>query len=290
MVYGFIYKITCLTNNKIYIGKTTRTIKERWKQHCYDKSTDHFHNAIRKYGKENFKIEIICTCCDKFELNNKEIELISNFDCRNIEVGYNILPGGEGFGSGKDHPRFEKPLSKETKKKLFEANIGKKLSDKTKDKISKSNIGKIYSDETKKKLSEANIGKKHPSEVKDKISKSKIGKKHSDKTKSKMSESRMGVNNTMFGKNHSDQTKIKISESVSGENHNMFGKHRSIETKEKLSKTNGGENNPNAILNWKKVEEIRKNVDNLSRKELSKKYNVSLGTIVHILHNLVWKI
>ena len=28
---GYIYKITNIVNNKIYIGLTTQTIKERWR-------------------------------------------------------------------------------------------------------------------------------------------------------------------------------------------------------------------------------------------------------------------
>lgn len=30
---GYIYKITNLINNKIYIGKTERTIQQRWAEH-----------------------------------------------------------------------------------------------------------------------------------------------------------------------------------------------------------------------------------------------------------------
>lgn len=30
----FIYKISNKINEKVYIGLTTNTIKERWRQHC----------------------------------------------------------------------------------------------------------------------------------------------------------------------------------------------------------------------------------------------------------------
>ena len=33
---AYIYKITNDINDKIYIGKTNQTIKERWRQHCAD--------------------------------------------------------------------------------------------------------------------------------------------------------------------------------------------------------------------------------------------------------------
>ena len=58
-----VYKITNKINGKIYIGQTTRTFEQRWKEHCNDamnfKDIYLFHNAIRKYGKENFECEIL---------------------------------------------------------------------------------------------------------------------------------------------------------------------------------------------------------------------------------------
>lgn len=59
MKLGKIYRITNLVNNKIYIGQTIRDLKVRFKQHCYKKGCTYLHNAILKYGKENFKIELI---------------------------------------------------------------------------------------------------------------------------------------------------------------------------------------------------------------------------------------
>ena len=65
---GYIYKITNITNNKIYIGQTCRSINLRWLDHCYaSKYPSHkdyecpLHRAIRKYGDKNFKVEEIDT-------------------------------------------------------------------------------------------------------------------------------------------------------------------------------------------------------------------------------------
>ena len=68
---AYIYKITNLINSKIYIGQTIRSINVRWNQHKSESFNNHghgynyhLHNAIRKYGSDNFKIEIIEQCPD----------------------------------------------------------------------------------------------------------------------------------------------------------------------------------------------------------------------------------
>ena len=51
---AYIYKVTNQINGKLYIGETIQTISKRWNRHCYDAKngvTDHFHTAIRYYGK-----------------------------------------------------------------------------------------------------------------------------------------------------------------------------------------------------------------------------------------------
>lgn len=56
---GFIYKITCIPTQQLYIGKTATSIQDRWKNgHCYaSKYPSHgdydfpLHRAIRKYGE-----------------------------------------------------------------------------------------------------------------------------------------------------------------------------------------------------------------------------------------------
>ena len=63
---GKIYKITNKINGKVYVGQTTKTLKERFEKHCWGttkKDSYHFNmaikKAIKKYGKENFTIELI---------------------------------------------------------------------------------------------------------------------------------------------------------------------------------------------------------------------------------------
>lgn len=68
---GYIYKITNLINGKEYIGKTSLTIEERFKQHIRDSRRRAFekrplYDAINKYGVDNFIIEEVEQCDEKF--------------------------------------------------------------------------------------------------------------------------------------------------------------------------------------------------------------------------------
>lgn len=104
-MYGIIYKVTNIKNNKIYIGQTTKTLEERIYYHYYraDHSLNithtHFINAIRKYGKENFKWEQIDIADTREELDNKEIYWIKYYN--SVENGYNIQDGGNKYDTDK---------------------------------------------------------------------------------------------------------------------------------------------------------------------------------------------
>lgn len=90
---GIIYKVTNKVNGKSYIGQTRYTLEFRWRQHQHKKDNTYFHNAIRKYGVENFNIEILEEC-NYEDLNSKEIFYIAKFDT--FKNGYNLTIGGDG--------------------------------------------------------------------------------------------------------------------------------------------------------------------------------------------------
>ena len=56
-----LYKITNKINNKVYIGITKRTLSQRFNTHVYDAKnyTHKLANSIKKYGRDNFKIELL---------------------------------------------------------------------------------------------------------------------------------------------------------------------------------------------------------------------------------------
>ena len=52
-MFGVIYKITNILNNKVYIGQTIRPLEERIERHFDEAENNvlpenHFHRAIRK--------------------------------------------------------------------------------------------------------------------------------------------------------------------------------------------------------------------------------------------------
>lgn len=98
---GYIYKITNLINDKVYIGQTTTTINNRWSQHKTHKDKrSHLRSALDKYGIENFKIEEVSHYTrDTKEkliriLNKKEIYYIAKYNSTDPALGYNISIGG----------------------------------------------------------------------------------------------------------------------------------------------------------------------------------------------------
>lgn len=86
---AYIYKITNLINNKIYIGLTTRSVEVRWKEHL--RGTQMIDNAIAQYGKDNFIIETIEECSEEL-VDEREIYWIDYYNSFND--GYNYTLGG----------------------------------------------------------------------------------------------------------------------------------------------------------------------------------------------------
>ena len=100
----FIYQYTNKINNKKYIGQTNnfqRRINEHKSCSFNSKSVnynDKIHQAIRKYGLDNFTIEILETInnVDDYELvNEREAYWIKEKETLITQWGYNILEGGK---------------------------------------------------------------------------------------------------------------------------------------------------------------------------------------------------
>ena len=182
-----IYLVTNIINGKQYVGQST---VNRNKVGHGKAITE----AYKKYGKENFIYEKICS-----EINNRNtLNYIEKFWIKAFNTiapnGYNIEAGGSDKGI----------VAESTKQKLRELNVGKVISKEIRDKISNSLKGK----------NNPFYGKKHSKETLLKISlssSSRKGKyKTSNKTKQILSELHSGNKNPFFGKKHSEETKFKM--------------------------------------------------------------------------------
>lgn len=91
-IYGRIYCIENKINHKKYIGLTTRSIEERFSEHC--KANTVIGEAIRKHGVDNFMCYEVDNAQSKNELSELEIHYIHHFGT--LKNGYNCTIGGDG--------------------------------------------------------------------------------------------------------------------------------------------------------------------------------------------------
>ena len=98
---AYIYCITNKINGKQYVGKTEKTIDERWKEHKQDYSKERYekrplYEAMQKYGIDNFEIkELEYLAQGGTLLSDREeywIEQLGTYG----HNGYNATKGGDG--------------------------------------------------------------------------------------------------------------------------------------------------------------------------------------------------
>lgn len=162
-----VYMHIC-PNNKKYIGITGQKPEKRWRNGFNYRNSILFNRAIKKYGWNNIKHEILFNNLTKKEAEQKEIELIAFYKSNQREYGYNVESGGNctGMLSNKQKEKISKSL-KEYYKNNPEAR--KNISEKAKKRISPTK-GKHLSEETKNKISISHL----KSEKKNKYKKSII--------------------------------------------------------------------------------------------------------------------
>ena len=191
-----IYRTRNLINGKTYIGQH----KYRKLDDSYIGSGKRLWEAIRKYGKENFKKEILEANVETAELANDFEQMYILFERAKGKAEYNLSSGGFAHAGCKH--------SEETKRKMSESHKNPSLE--TRKKISKNHShywkGKTFSEETKRKMSESKKLMKprpHTEEEKRKISESNKGKKRSEEARK---------NYSVAGKNRSEEHKRKLAE------------------------------------------------------------------------------
>lgn len=187
-----VYKHTA-PNGKCYIGCTCKEPKSRW-GHGNNYNTQPFYEAIKEFGWDNIKHEILYQTEDEEEGLNKEIEYIALYKSADPKYGYNRKTGGR-YGGGYHMPE-------EFRKKISLVTRGRKLTDKQKEVLRK-------------------WQKEHPENIKRAMQASaeaRRGTHRSEETKRKISETLHNGASFWIGKHHSDETKQKLHECNFGEN------------------------------------------------------------------------
>lgn len=175
-MHYYLYKLTNILNNKIYVGvHKTKNIDDG-----YMGSGKIIKQAIKKYGIDNFKKEILETFLDSKSMLKREKEIITEDFLSRPEV-YNLRVGGDG---GFDYINKNKlnntPETIERKRKSMR--LWHKNNDTSGEKSGF--YGKNHTNQTKEKISKKRKsffinGGEHP--------KGMLGKKHKEETKKHVS-------------------------------------------------------------------------------------------------------
>lgn len=191
MKYFLIYKITNLTNDKVYIGK----------HETEDKNDDYFgsgkliRKAIDKYGINNFKKEILFECQSKEEMDQKEKEIVNERFVKSKNT-YNLKIGGDG---GFDF------INNECRDKLYE---NQKKAQKIMHEMLQTDedFRSSYIDSLTRAMNRPEVREKMSKSIKAKIAKDGswwTGKKHKEESKIKIGKAssinQRGSGNSQYG-------------------------------------------------------------------------------------------
>lgn len=125
-----IYKFTNVLNNKVYIGKTSTSLRKRVIGHLttsrkWTKARKgYFQHVLCKYGIENFSIDILDRCETKELLNEREKYWINYYKSNDKQFGYNMTPGGDG--------NSDLEFCRKNIERLIKANTGSRRNEDTK--------------------------------------------------------------------------------------------------------------------------------------------------------------
>ena len=172
MVSG-IYVIANKVAGKFYVGSSI-DIARRWKRHLYELRHGKHHsiklqNSYSKHGEEAFSFSIV-EFCSKTEFQLLEQRWLDNLNAHT--EGYNVCPKACDVST--------LPKTDEHKRRIGEAQLGRKRSLSAKENMSKAMSGKKrgpMSAELRAKISASLKGRVIPPETREKLAAAKIGVK-----------------------------------------------------------------------------------------------------------------
>ena len=182
-----IYLVTNLVNGKKYVGQTKQghTVG-RWKEHNVIREDYNtiFHNAIKKYGAENFSVKVIEDNISDGDIDQREIYYIDFYNTFHANGhGYNMTKGGRGM-------------------------LGYRPTKKTKQKVKKSTIEtwNRTKEEDPERYAKLCLNRSLALKGRPKSEQHKLAL-------SKIASQRVGEKNPFYGKHFSEQSKEKLRES-----------------------------------------------------------------------------
>ena len=195
---NYTYMVTNNINGKVYVGSHS------WDGNGMDPnyygSGTAITRAVKKYGKENFQVEVLYFYDTVEECRQDEERILTEYNVRDCPHSYNCKNSAIGFTSDD--------MTDEIRQKLSRAMKGK----------NNPMYGKhpTLSEEHRNKISQALRGENNPM----------YGKTHTENTRKKMSQARKGEKHPMYGR--------------TGENNPMYGRTRTENTRTKIAIANGG--------------------------------------------------
>ena len=214
-------------------------------------SKRHLYSAIRKYGEDNFTMEVIEECPEE-RADEREVFWIMFYDATNSEYGYNETPGGIGcidYLAEHRKTEFSEKLSKALK--------GRSVSFAVREKLSEMFRGREISQDQRKKISET--------------------------LKEGYASGRIKINPPpgydMTGFKHSDESKKKMSDARKGKTYEeIYGYDKAQQLKEIRAQQRTGSRNPNYVdISASQIIELIK--AGYQNREISKILGISTTTI-----------
>lgn len=149
-----VYLIHCIPEDMYYVGKTTKTLKERMRTHFDDykrflkggkKSAPLLYQAVKRNGGwDNFEWHEVDFATTKEELSQKEREWIAKLGTQ--YNGYNIGAGGDGgdnYSMLVDLDKTKKKISESVRKSERWTDEKRKIESIRKKEWNKNNKGKV---------------------------------------------------------------------------------------------------------------------------------------------------
>lgn len=165
-----VYRITNTVNGKLYIGISANPTK-RWWEHrrCAKPTHTKLYSAIKKYGVDAFKFDVLYWCTSREDA--RDLENLAISVCDSIAIGYNMCPGGGGGIAGEENPLFGKKLAPEVCAKMSEAAKKRGMSAEHKVRLAQARTGSKKPEHWKQTMREKRLGMKLSKEWRDNLAK-----------------------------------------------------------------------------------------------------------------------